>query len=239
MRTLFLALEGPLMSFGGVKIDDAHSTERFPAKSMIAGLLGNAMGLNRWDWEALTKLQSSIEIASRIDRAGSLESDFATAGGGEAGYFGHDDKAWTMNGGVVSRRGDGKGAIVMSKAFIADGAVTVAVRMNQAILDEDALVCSLKNPARPLFLGRKAYLPVRPVFLAVKEPEEDIRSDLAALEPWTEEDSHSDGYWMQWPQEAGGFANAIGKVVCDIRDWKAGFHSGSRLVMEGRVAPLK
>ena len=51
-RVLALRLEAPLMSFGGVLVDNRGVTEPFPTRSMLAGLIANALGHDHRDFEA-------------------------------------------------------------------------------------------------------------------------------------------------------------------------------------------
>ena len=46
---LILRLDAPLVSFGGEAIDHYGVIRPFPAKSMIAGLIGNALGFERYE----------------------------------------------------------------------------------------------------------------------------------------------------------------------------------------------
>jgi CRISPR system Cascade subunit CasD len=78
MKVLILRLEGPLMSFGDVAVDELRPTARHPFKSMIVGLLGNALGVTRLEGDVLEELQASFKMASRIDRPGRVMTDYQT-----------------------------------------------------------------------------------------------------------------------------------------------------------------
>ena len=69
---ILLRFDAPLMSFGGVTIDRNGITREFPARSMIAGLLGNALGLAHGDGAALGALQHRIIYAVRCDQPGTI-----------------------------------------------------------------------------------------------------------------------------------------------------------------------
>ena len=75
---LFLRLAGPLMSFGGVKVDEHNVTERFPGAAMLVGLVGNALGWDHRDADHLGRLQERLRFGARCDRAGSKLIDFHT-----------------------------------------------------------------------------------------------------------------------------------------------------------------
>ena len=44
MQHMILALEAPLMAFGGETVDNYGVVRSFPAASMLTGLLANALG---------------------------------------------------------------------------------------------------------------------------------------------------------------------------------------------------
>lgn len=68
-RWLVLRLEAPLLAFGGVTIDHVGITRDFPAQSMLTGLLANALGWERTEWEKHQALQDRLVFAARRDRA--------------------------------------------------------------------------------------------------------------------------------------------------------------------------
>ena len=69
-RWLILRLEAPLLAFGGVAIDHVGVTRDFPSLSMLAGLLANALGWERTEWEDIQALQDRLIFAARLDRRG-------------------------------------------------------------------------------------------------------------------------------------------------------------------------
>jgi CRISPR-associated Cas5-like protein len=76
-----MRLEGPLLAFGGVAIDQVGITRDFPAASMLTGLLANALGWERPQWQAHQALQDRLIFAARRDREDptETESDYFTA----------------------------------------------------------------------------------------------------------------------------------------------------------------
>ena len=46
MRALVLRFDAPLMSFGGVMVDQHGVIDRFPGTAMLTGLLANALHTN-------------------------------------------------------------------------------------------------------------------------------------------------------------------------------------------------
>ena len=71
MDVLILRLEAPLMSFGGVQVDDRSPTEQFPAQSMIAGMIANALGYTHRNYQKTQRLQERLldtRTGSKADR---------------------------------------------------------------------------------------------------------------------------------------------------------------------------
>ena len=77
---LVLRLAGPMQSWGSDSRFTRRSTEAFPTKSALVGLLGAAQGRRRSDpIEDLAELS----VAVRVDQPGQLLRDFHTAHRGE------------------------------------------------------------------------------------------------------------------------------------------------------------
>ena len=138
-EVLVLRLAGPLQSWGSSSRFTRRSTEAFPTKSGIVGLLAAAQGRRRTDpIEDLAELRMAV----RIDQPGELLRDFHTA---------HR----------------GKTAMPLSDRFYWSDAVFAAfVEGPDGLID--ALANAIRRPAFPLYLGRRACPPALPLFLAVE-----------------------------------------------------------------------
>lgn len=164
---LLLRLEAPLMSFGTVAVDARRPVQRWPAVSMLTGLLGNALGWRRTDGIALDRLQARIRWAARIDRPGVPLTDFQTA------QLAHDEKGWTTRGAPEGRTGSPdtyKPPHIRQCEYRADASVAVALRLDdpdQAPTLHD-LSAALSAPRRPLFIGRKNCLPALPLLAGLQ-----------------------------------------------------------------------
>lgn len=235
MRHLLLDLDAPLMSFGGDMVDAYGVVRDFPAKSMVAGLLANALGWERYESDAHAHLQQRLVLGSARVREGRRVRDFQTA------QLGGSDRGWTTRGRLEGRAG---GAATYLSPHIryrdadADARVLVALRLDPA--DEaptlDALADALDRPERPLFLGRKPFLPSRSVRLGFVEAD-TIRAALAAalasLGPPSTDDRQ---VRAQWPIAEGLPDGTREEELTDERHWPAGVHAGLRRVGEGHVA---
>ena len=229
---LILRLEAPLMAFGGTMIDAHGPTLDLPIRSMVTGLIANALGWQRGDRDRHQALQDRLVMGARLDRPGTALRDFQTA------QLGANDKGWTTRGYPEGRAGGAntyKSPHIRLRHYRADAFVTVALRLDPP---DDApslgeIEAALNAPARPLFIGRKPCLPSRPVL-----SESPIEADgiLAALRlaPLNSIEGPTNPQrkirFALPPAEWRRDCPFDSKMVADVRDWRAGVHAGeSRL----------
>lgn len=214
MRCLILRLEGPLMSFGDTAIDEIRPTRPLPGRSLLTGLIANALGFEHRDVHALQRLQERLRFAARLDQAGDALVDFQTA------ELSQSDPIWTTRGVPAERAGGANsysGPALRYRHYRANSKVTVAMALD--LPDEapnlEAVQLALERPERPLFIGRKGCPPSRPIFDRVVEAD----SLVAALDQLGGEgrietealETEPAGRRLQ---------------VADRRDWRMGFHAG-------------
>ena len=231
MEVLVLRLEAPLMSFGDAIVDQHGKTRRFPSASMLTGLLGNALGYDHADGERLNRLQQRLRFSARLDRRGTPLRDYQTVD------FSQDflnDTGWTTWGIVEHRESeDPRGTHIRYRDYLADCACTVVLTLDPA--DEcprlGEIEQALREPARPLFLGRKGCLPAVPVL----QEKATAPSLLAALESIPcKEPVPLEAWWP--PQDGEGDTSRIVRVS-DERDWVNQIHCSEREIREGMVTP--
>jgi CRISPR system Cascade subunit CasD len=235
MNTLGIVLQAPLMSFGSVAVDESvRPTARFPTKSMVVGLLANVLGYSRNEPKAIARLQSSIEIASRIDR---LETDSLTdyqtailANAGSDAQSFVVESMWSSRGTLMGRGKSGfggkeGGTVQIFKKYLQDGSFTVAVSSDDPALFGE-IVEAVQRPARPVFLGRKGCLPSREIFECVVEADDVL--DALLKVPVREEGVPS---LVQWPSHLGDrLPNALLETIHDVKNWASNAHVGTRRV---------
>ncbi len=236
-RWLFLRLEAPLLAFGGVAIDHLGVTRDFPAASMLTGLLANALGFRRTEWERHQALQDRLVFAVRreTDHPAGILTDTQNA------ELAKNDRGWTTWGEPEGRDGASYGAPHRRRRdFHMDAALTVALRLRSEADDPDLdrLAEALDRPARPLFIGRKPCLPSRPLLGPPGKRFAEAPSAHDALM------RRSGGSQLRalWPLGEGPSDGAgVDRVIDlpDIRNWRTGLHGGSRRVVEGRITPVK
>ncbi len=238
MRFLVLRLEGPLLAFGDVAVDERRPTLELPTTSMLTGLFANALGFDHREPERHQRLQERLRFAARADLPGRLLRDDQTA------RLRRNDRLWTTWGRAQRRTGGGKtwdetgwGTVQRKRFYRADALVTVVATLLPA--DEpptlDRLRAALERPERPLFLGRKSCPPSRPL-LDRERPVVEAGSAREALlrVPLAEPRGRvrlPARLPCRWPvEEGGGEDHARERWIADLRDWDTGLHVGGRLV---------
>ena len=227
-RWLCLTLAAPLMSFGDVVVDHVGPTLTFPGRSMLTGLLANALGTHWDDRAVLQALQDRLTVASAILREGDILTDTQNV------KLGRSDKGWTTRGTPEGRDGASYDAPHRRRRdFVADSEVRVVLALSSS---DDAptledLRDALLRPARPLFLGRKPCLPSRPL-LAKRDEEQFVAASNAHEALRATVDGPGPRAW--WPDMEGPQGTRTFDVA-DLRNWDSGLHGGSRRVHEGRL----
>lgn len=229
-RWLVLHLEAPLLAFGGVRIDHIGVTRDFPSLSMMTGLLANALGYRRTEWEKHQALQDRLVFAARRDLegpAGVLTDTQNVWLQGETG--------WTTWG--VHEEGGGANANAPHRRlrdYHMDQHVVVVLRLrDEGWPDLDALAEAVAKPARPLFIGRKPCLPAGP--LLREPPFVHAATAYDALRRVAGAKARA-----SWPLGEGPETGSeVDRIVDlpDLRNWRTGLHGGVRKVVEGLVVP--
>ena len=236
-RHLIVNLEAPLMAFGGEAIDNYSVIRRFPSASMLTGIFANALGWRRAERERHQRLQDRLVFAVRIERepAGGLSMrDFQTA------QLSANDKGWTTRGQPEGRAG---GAATYNsphlryRDYFADMRAAAALRLEPA--DEypalDDLADALREPERPLFIGRKPCLPSVPLFGCFSDGETALDALMATP---IKADGASENVNLFWPDGEGadGVESNRHYMITDQRNWRSGLHGGGRWVCEGSAS---
>lgn len=235
MDILILRFDAPLMSFGGVMVDQHGPTDRFPGQSLLAGLCGNALGLTHKDATALEALQQRVEYAARWDVEPVQVLDYHTV---ELGQDKMSAAGWTTRGKPEHRRGGPAakfGTHQRYRYYWANGVMTVAL----TVLGEESptiqdLAEAFRRPARPLFIGRKTCLPSAPLLIDVVNAP-DVLAALEVVPLATRPDRKGEYHRVDacWPMRLGLQGNARVVAVYDRRDWRNQIVAGRRLQAQG------
>jgi CRISPR system Cascade subunit CasD len=219
-----LRFDAPLMSFGAVVVDQNHPIWRYPGKSMITGLLGNALGWDHRDMDRLQALQDRLRFAARWDAEPVPIQDYQTVDLGQDFLV---DTGWTTRGKREDRAGaNSKETHIRFRDYWANGVMTVALTLTgEESPTLDALETALRYPARPLFIGRKPCLPAAPILIGRRQAK-SLKAALAA-EPLARIGPRRRPHVIDalWPLEEG--AGQGTEERYDLRDWRNNIHRGS------------
>lgn len=236
---LILRLDAPLMSFGGVRVDASGVTLEFPALSMLAGLLGNALGYDHRDVEHLSALQRRVRYAVRCDRPGVLLVDFQTVDITQP-FMGAP--GWTTRGALEGRGGGAETRAnlhIRSREYWADAVYTVALALDpeRERPDLSALEQALRGPERPLFIGRKPCLPAA-TLLVERRRAGSLAEALEATPRIAGDRASRDGALRAWVPEGERVEGPAREIaITDERDWANQIVVGRRIVVQTLLNP--
>lgn len=221
---LLLRLDAPLMSFGGVLDESSNPTDRFPGRSLLTGLLANALGMDHREVAALQSLQPRLRHAARWDAEPEQVVDYHTVDFSQEMFQG---TGWTTRGIREDRKGGeaSDGTHQRFRHYWANGVCTVAISLTEpGDPSLDALEKALRSPARPLFIGRKTCLPGAPLWLCRRQAP-DLRTALQ-LEPLADIGPRRRPPRIPalWPLEEGHGIQVA--RIADQRDWNNNLHRG-------------
>jgi CRISPR system Cascade subunit CasD len=163
--SLALCFDAPMQSWGIRSRGVIRDTTAEPTKSGVVGLLASALGVPREDDDTIAEL-AALQLAVRVDREGILERDYHT----------------TQN--VPTTQGTGHRTVVSERYYLADALFLVVLEGEPALLQR--LNDAVNNPQWPLFFGRRAFVPARPLVTTVGLSERsasDVIDDHHWLEP--------------------------------------------------------
>lgn len=162
MHLLLLRLSGPMQSWGVQSQFTVRDTGLEPSKSGVVGLLCAALGRPR---EADIDDLASLSFGVRVDGEGTMASDYHTA-----------QQVLKAGGGI-------KDTEVSRRYYLADACFLAGL----AGKDIDLLTrlqAALRDPVWSLYLGRKAFVPGEPIWLADGLcRDEDLKTALSGY-PW-------------------------------------------------------
>jgi CRISPR system Cascade subunit CasD len=237
-RWLVLRLQAPLLAFGGVAVDHVGVTRDFPALSMLTGLLANALGWERTEWEKHQGLQDRLIFAARRDR----ENEAGLLTDTQNARLEKKDEGWTTwgqpegrGGGIETYRAPHR----RRRDYHMDACVLVALCLEPeaAAPDLDALAAALERPTRPLFIGRKPCLPSAPLLWRNRVEASDAHAALA--QATAESERPAKAMRAIWPLGEGPeVGSEVFRIVDlpDLRNWRTGLHGGTRKIVEGTVS---
>lgn len=238
MKILVLRFDAPLVSFGAPAVDQNGVVQAFPALSMLTGLIANALGWDHRDAEKLEDIQERLRYAARIDRRGEALVDYQTVDLGMEWMLA-ENAGWTTRGHIAERAGaSGEATHQRYRHYRADSLHTVALTLlGDGPPSPDDVAASLREPVRPLFIGRKCCLPAAPLLLDVVEAVSLVGVLASTPRARRGDDGLLPASWWDGDEEGGSHGDSHVVPVSDERDWRNRVHVGRRLMREGQVDP--
>jgi CRISPR system Cascade subunit CasD len=236
LDVLLLRFDAPMMSFGTTAVDNLGRTGAFPGRSLLTGLLGNALGYDHRDADALAALQARLRHAVRRDCGGEVREDYQTVDLGQPSLL--DEVAWTTRGRIDPRGGSGDnkvGTHIRRRSYVVDSVFTVALTLVPADATPGIgeLEAALARPARPLFLGRKCCLPASPILIGRTQAPSLRAAVIAAEAPRHRAATERMRLWWPVGDDLEHEAGAHRFEHTDERDWHNQIHVGSHPMLEG------
>lgn len=182
---LLLRLEGPLQSWGLAARWDVRDTSYEPTKSGVIGLLGASLGLARGD-ARLETLDQKLRFGVRVEHPGRKITDYQTI----TDYLPTAGGAYKMSGSKTAstleaaRKNGAPATVISPRDYLEDAAFLVALEARSGGEDElEAAAHAVQHPRWPLFLGRRACPPSRPLFEFFGDDYNDLQ-DALERHPW-------------------------------------------------------
>ena len=157
MSTLLLRFAGPLQAWGADSRFDVRRTNREPTKSGVIGLIASALGLRR---DAPLDELNRLRFGVRVDREGVLLRDLHTV------------------------RKDKNTSYMTTRYYLSDAVFLIGLYSDDEALMQ-RLEHAVRNPAHPLFLGRRSCPPEGRVCLGLRQMplEEALKSEPSLIPP--------------------------------------------------------
>jgi CRISPR system Cascade subunit CasD len=160
MSVLLLRLCAPMQAWGIQSRFSVRDSTREPSKSGVIGLLAASQGRPRAaEIDDLVALRMGV----RVDREGTLLRDYHTA-----------QNVYRAKGGI-------KPTELSTRYYLGDACFLVGLEGEPSLLA--ALHAALRDPVWALFLGRRAFPPGEPIWLADGLREGNLMETLSTY-PW-------------------------------------------------------
>lgn len=154
MPTLLIRLSGPLQSWGVDSKIDVRTTQGYPSKSAVIGLVSAALGRSRDD--PIDDL-AALRFGVRTDQEGNLMTDYHTVHGSD----------------------DAKCAYITRRYYLEDSLFVAGLEGDSKLLQ--TIDEALRRPYYPLFLGRRSCPVTGRVSLGIKD---SALADALRDVPW-------------------------------------------------------
>ena len=153
-NTVFLRLSGPMQSWGTSSRLQLRRSDAYPSKSGVLGIILCALGIERAEAPAALGTLASLAMGVRLDRPGTMDWDYHTAGAGIG--------IRKAEGGIKLTASTKEPETLLSRRqYLYDASFLVALQGDAETVSR--VIAALKSPVWPVFLGRKCCVPSEPV----------------------------------------------------------------------------
>lgn len=166
MATLFtMRLAAPIASLSGARINSSGDSLPIPTRSMIAGIIGAALGVSYDQPQVLQKLQDTMRLAVVVHREGAVIRDYQAVRMSLPHMTGpmwwHDGKEL----GVMRREGgEPERTITGERPLTCDYDATIIVELlAEAPFSPETILSALRTPVYPLSVGQRSCIPSLPI----------------------------------------------------------------------------
>ena len=135
LKTILLKLAGPMQSWGTSSRFETRTSDYYPSKSGVIGLIGASLGYKRDEDEKIEKL-NELDFAVRIDQEGALRKDYHIAR-------------------ILNENGEMDKPYVTNRYYMEDAVYVIAISHED---DKwmDQIIDGLKYPYFQAFMGRRS-----------------------------------------------------------------------------------
>lgn len=195
MEFVLFQIQAPIISYGNVARGDLRSSDNYPSKSAITGLIGSALGIRYEDTDRALKLANALSVNVEVHSYGDLLVDYHTIQTIDTSVSKIIPR--TRKDEIELATHKTASTKVTNREYYTESLFVVSVYLKNDDFTLDEIVNAINYPTFPLFIGRKACVPSSP--LAPRKIEADTllesfnKYEVKIVSPYTENDPQ----WMQ------------------------------------------
>lgn len=140
MKTLTIRLTAPLQSYGNQATFNQRTSDNYPSKSAVLGMVAAALGIRRCETSKLQRL-NNLKFAARIEQFGQMFTEFQTV-------------EYKKSASKFDRK-------LVYRDFLQDAVFMVAIGGSDEEIEN--INYALHHPKFALFLGRRSNPPAGPL----------------------------------------------------------------------------
>lgn len=196
---LAFLLDGPMQSWGTSSRFQRRSTDAFPSKSGVLGLIAAAMGIDKHGADEPERLQPLAALHFSVHRLPRLIRgepapvlrlrDYHTVGGG----YDEDTDSWARLSTPRKASGGPFGTVLTQRDYLTDAVFVVVLKGPRPLLGE--IAACLADPVWGVWLGRKCCVPAVPLLSCTAD---DPTGAMAQLITLAQRGAAKGGHGSEW-----------------------------------------